>query len=194
MTVIAAGFDSGQPPAQDTRRRPARRRRAARGPVAAAAVRRPPPAACTSERRSRRRPAAAAAAVGAAAPPAAARRPRVRRPAPTGGGITVPPLPPIPGPVPAPSAVERGLRGGAGHPGVPQGLVGPSRHGTPAHPSAAPPPRARESHRPAGRSVPARSFNLGDHVGDDPADVAANRASRLAGGRPRARRRTGWSG
>ena len=61
---------------------------------------------------------------------------------------------------------------------------------------AAPPsvrPRRVVTDRRGGRSAsPYDSFNLGDHVGDDPAAVAANRGA----GRPRAGRRrpTGWSG
>ena len=47
-------------------------------------------------------------------------------------------------------------------------------------PPAAPPsirPRRVVTDRRGGRSrSPYDSFNLGDHVGDDPADVAANRA------------------
>ena len=105
VTVIAAGFDSGRPstrkdagaaavpggtPAAGGSGRapavPPSDDRAGGAPVGGGAARRPADGAPRSRRRSQRQP-------------ARRRPPRGPAQAPTGGGITVPPLPPIPGPV-----------------------------------------------------------------------------------------------
>ena len=105
VTVIAAGFDSGRPStrkdagalggAGERRRSPSppgccrrtggrcrRRRSTSRRGSVASSPRRHPAAGVAGQRRRRRPP-----------------RRRPAGPAPIGGGITVPPLPPIPGPV-----------------------------------------------------------------------------------------------
>jgi cell division protein FtsZ len=107
VTVIAAGFDSGRPSA---------RKDAGFGAVAPAA-----PAAPVGTVAQPPRPASAPQSVRPAAPAATGERlvghqgspvapapvPAPVRPGAQGGGITVPPLPPIPGPVPAASAAGR---------------------------------------------------------------------------------------
>ena len=188
VTVIAAGFDSGRPSqrkdgaaavAAGLRRRralpaglsplPAAGRRAPRRCTSrrgSGASRRRRPARRRCRSRRRRRPAAPQHR----RPPARPRRQRGwhhRAPAAAdpGSGRR------------ASSAVERGLRGRAGHPGVPQGLDW--HHHCVTSPAAPPSVRPRRvvTDRRGGRSrSPYDSFNLGDHVGDDPADVAANRA------------------
>ena len=99
----------------------------------------------------------------------------------------MPPLPPIPGPVAGRRPLsnedfeeELDIPEFLKRADPPQGTAS-SRHECPR--PAAPPsvrPRRVVTDRRGGRSrSPYDSFNLGDHVGDDPADVAANRA-RLA--------------
>ena len=98
VTVIAAGFDSG---------RPSTRKDAGAAAVPGGAPSSAPAAGLPPYRRPMTSPPVHQAAgerrvvPQTAAPQAApqAQAPAAARPAPTGGGITVPPLPPIPGPV-----------------------------------------------------------------------------------------------
>ncbi|MGY1772837.1 cell division protein FtsZ [Blastococcus sp. SYSU D00813] len=107
VTVIAAGFDSGRPSA---RKDAGLASVAPAAPVAPVAQR---PAAVPQPVRPVTPVAPAATGerlVGQAPAPAPAAAPQPARPAPaTGGGITVPPLPPIPGPVAASQAGRRPL-------------------------------------------------------------------------------------
>ena len=102
VTVIAAGFDSGRPSQRKERRRGACRGPRPAAPAGLPPYRRPATSPPVHQRRgsggSSRSGRLAAGADGAAG----ARRPgpgRPDRPGAVGGGITVPPLPPIPGPV-----------------------------------------------------------------------------------------------
>ena len=205
VTVIAAGFDSGRPSAARTPAPPRCRRGAGRAgrPGRAAAARRPmtpdghlpatarrPQAASAGARRRRRnggRPAAAPRRrpgrrrarwwhhrAAAAAHPGPGRRAAVRCPTRT-------------------SRKSSTSRSSSRSEDAPSGrmLVGMMSYSTGR--SAVGRPRRVVTDRRGGRSAsPYDSFNLGDHVGDDPADVAANRG-RLAARAGRAPR-TGWSG
>ena len=208
MTVIAAGFDSGRPSSARTPAPPAM-------PGAVGGVRAARPA-CSPHRRpvgahdrvGHRRagtgerlavgPQRSGRAVGAAARPAARghrRPPRPRRRAATA----------------AASPCRRCRRSRARSRAAVRCRTRTSRRSStspsssrgkdrkvrfvstaPAAPSAVRPRRVVTDRRGGRSRAPYDSFNLGDHVGDDPAAVAANRDRR--GARARRRPGTGWSG